>query len=197
MVLPGNEIEVESYKDIFDESYQETKMRQQFVIDRICDDLERIGYSVQPIIIPACAVGAPHRRDRIWFIANANGERCDNWDNYWQERHFYLDKKRYAKKNKSEWAKRKYWFSKDCEIFANSTSEGLQRKMSQNAIMPAEPFRNFPTQSPVCCGDDGLSARLSGITLSKHRSESIKAYGNTMVPQVVYQLCNIIDKLTL
>ena len=33
-------------------------------------DLEREGYSVQPVLIPACAVGAPHRRDRVWFIAH-------------------------------------------------------------------------------------------------------------------------------
>ena len=32
-------------------------------------DLEGEGYIVQPFIIPACAVGAPHRRDRVWIIA--------------------------------------------------------------------------------------------------------------------------------
>jgi len=34
--------------------------------------LENEGYKIQPFIIPASAVGAPHRRDRIWIIANAN-----------------------------------------------------------------------------------------------------------------------------
>lgn len=41
-----------------------------FTLERICQDLEAEGYEVQPIIIPACAVGAPHRRDRIWIIAH-------------------------------------------------------------------------------------------------------------------------------
>ena len=41
-----------------------------FTIERICSDLESEGYSVQPMLIPACAVGAPHRRDRIFFIAH-------------------------------------------------------------------------------------------------------------------------------
>ena len=41
-----------------------------FTIERICKDLESEGYSVQPVLIPACAVGAPHRRDRIYFIAH-------------------------------------------------------------------------------------------------------------------------------
>ena len=33
---------------------------------------EREGYTVQPLLIPACAVGAPHRRDRVWFVAHAD-----------------------------------------------------------------------------------------------------------------------------
>jgi site-specific DNA-cytosine methylase len=38
-------------------------------LDEVCADLEGEGYEVQPIIIPACAVNAPHRRDRVWIIA--------------------------------------------------------------------------------------------------------------------------------
>ena len=41
-----------------------------FTIERICRDLESKGYSVQPVLIPACAVGAPHRRDRVFIIAH-------------------------------------------------------------------------------------------------------------------------------
>ena len=50
MVLPGDEIKVESYTDLEGESYLETEMRQQFIVDRICNDLESIGYSVQPLL---------------------------------------------------------------------------------------------------------------------------------------------------
>lgn len=41
------------------------------VLDGICDSLEAIGYEVQPIIVPACAVNAPHRRDRVWIVAHS------------------------------------------------------------------------------------------------------------------------------
>lgn len=40
------------------------------VFERVCADLEAAGYEVQPYIIPACGVGAPHRRDRCWFVAH-------------------------------------------------------------------------------------------------------------------------------
>lgn len=42
-------------------------------------DLESEGYRLQPLVIPACAVGAPHRRDRIWIIAYSENKRCGGW----------------------------------------------------------------------------------------------------------------------
>jgi len=39
------------------------------VFETVCSDLESEGYEVQAFNIPAAGVGAPHRRERIWFIA--------------------------------------------------------------------------------------------------------------------------------
>jgi site-specific DNA-cytosine methylase len=41
------------------------------ILYEIINDIEQIGYSVQAFVIPACAVNAPHRRDRIWVVAHA------------------------------------------------------------------------------------------------------------------------------
>jgi DNA (cytosine-5)-methyltransferase 1 len=46
------------------------------VLADILSDLEATGYQCAPFIVPACAVGAPHIRDRLWIIAHATGERC-------------------------------------------------------------------------------------------------------------------------
>ncbi len=40
-------------------------------LDNCISDLEREGYAVQPLIIPACAVDARHRRDRVWIVGHA------------------------------------------------------------------------------------------------------------------------------
>ena len=72
MVQPSEEVEMGGQQSLFGESHRQTIQRQQFVTETICQDLEREGYSVQPIVIPACAVGAPHRRDRVWFVACRN-----------------------------------------------------------------------------------------------------------------------------
>jgi DNA (cytosine-5)-methyltransferase 1 len=49
-------------------------------------------------------------------------------------------------------------------------------------------WETFPTQSPICGRDDGIPAQLDGITFSKWRNESIKGFGNAVVPQVVHQI---------
>ncbi len=45
-------------------------------IDEVLFDLEAINYEWQTIIIPACAVYAGHRRDRLWIVANPHKKRC-------------------------------------------------------------------------------------------------------------------------
>lgn len=52
-------------------------MQNGMVFEQVCLDLENSGYEVQPFIIPAVSVNAPHRRDRIWFIAHALGDKSD------------------------------------------------------------------------------------------------------------------------
>lgn len=69
MVIPGEDVKVGGQGTLFGE-VDEMERRERYVIEEICSQLEGIGYSVQPMLIPACAVGAPHRRDRIFFIAH-------------------------------------------------------------------------------------------------------------------------------
>jgi DNA (cytosine-5)-methyltransferase 1 len=48
------------------------------VFEEVQTDLEAQGYSVQPFLLPAASVNAPHRRDRIWFVAHSNNNRNSN-----------------------------------------------------------------------------------------------------------------------
>ena len=38
--------------------------------DRVCSDLETLGYTVWPLVVGAVHAGAPHRRQRAWLVAN-------------------------------------------------------------------------------------------------------------------------------
>ena len=77
MVQPGKETKMGCTDDLFDENFIYRK-EQKFTIEAICEDLEREGYSVQPFVIPACAVGAPHRRDRVWIVAHRTDTGIEN-----------------------------------------------------------------------------------------------------------------------
>lgn len=323
------------------------------VFDQVQADLEAEGYEVLPFMVPACAVDAPHRRDRIWFIAYRNSPRfqkertqqptagttggsfqrtftdtgkqqCDDGGNNREERHLSGNVNGDAQKNKSErdgrvggagsigettenpvgsgrlYGEHEQEGSEDgqqrepgagdsdrvcisegattdplrgrhgggtketgsdteqersmdqdfgqhgdgvrsetkrcSEVTPNAQSERSERfelggepetcRQKQgkfggsdsegvttnangfgwrgesdrvgesgqfNKTSEGSHWQDFPTQPPVCNGDDGLSARLDRITFSKWRQESIKAGGNAVVPQVVFEIFKAIE----
>jgi len=74
---------------------------------------------------------------------------------------------------------------------------GQQNREKANGYSNVEcsnKWQNFPTESPICGGDDGISREMDGITFSKWRNESIKAYGNAIVPQVAHQIFKTIEE---
>jgi len=44
-------------------------------LDRVLSDLEGIGYATGTLVVPACAVDARHRRDRVWIVGHCDGGR--------------------------------------------------------------------------------------------------------------------------
>jgi DNA (cytosine-5)-methyltransferase 1 len=51
-------------------------------LDTVLSDLEGLGYTTAQVVIPACAVDAPHRRDRLWIVAY-----CKNVTDVFRRRH--------------------------------------------------------------------------------------------------------------
>lgn len=43
-------------------------------LDEVLASLEAEGYTTWSFIIPACAVNAPHKRDRVWIVAHADSD---------------------------------------------------------------------------------------------------------------------------
>ena len=76
-----------------------------------------------------------------------------------------------------------------------SQNSGSFKSSKQLPKLQPQRWDKFPTQSPICGGDDGLPTKLDGITFPKWRAESIKGYGNAIVPQIAYQLFQIINEL--
>ena len=262
MVQPGEDVKVGRTDDLFQEDYIYRK-EQRFTLDEICEGLERAGYAVQPFVVPACAVGAPHRRDRVWIVAHRNdagleevgrerqdgvlstgaaayAERCGGqeihdeiqprqpngqgtYGNGLEQLAAYADEyghpprqacertesggqdkvpltgKRTIGSQRSDGLPRLQRTACDTDgtRLERGARTGLQGREYgfADASLPADRWRDFPTQSPVCSRDDELSARLAGITFPRWRAESIKALGNAMVPAVVYEIFRAIAQV--
>ena len=160
------------------------------VFEQVCLDLEREGYAVQSLIIPACAVNAPHRRDRVWIVAhNAPSIRC-------------------GKENKTQ-AGRDGTISSGSDA---SNSQGLrgrgcpgqERRTEERKIQPEESKGSeIRSESKGCTGDDSdtRTERLEkpGFKLKK-QTTSIKnrnKYYNWEIPwlEVATKLCRVDDGL--
>ena len=85
VVLPSEEIDLEKEGIEADKIDGEIVEKQWFVFERVCRDLEESGYEVIPFVIPACAVGAPHKRDRVWFIAHRTDAGFKNLRREWKD----------------------------------------------------------------------------------------------------------------
>lgn len=162
------------------------------VFDEVQSDLEAEGFEVLPFLLPACAKNAPHRRDRIWFVAYSDNARTD--------KQLRINRNQ-SKNNKGREIKSQFKSREICNDVANAHGGGQSGK-EHGGKKPrfdckksfSIGFENFPTQSPICGGNDGIPDRLDGITFPKWRNESIKAYGNAVVPQVVFEIFKAIEK---
>jgi DNA (cytosine-5)-methyltransferase 1 len=170
------------------------------VFDEVQLNLETEGYEVIPFLLPASSVNAPHRRDRIWFIAYTNYQ-----DEFKRSDISKRKNNKQIKKNRN-----KIWNNTRSIIesgnVTNTDSNGLYECNYKNEIKTNQSrinaqckfdkidWKNFPSFSPFCRGNDGISKSLDGITFSKWRKETIKAYGNAIVPQVAFQIFNSINE---
>ena len=168
------------------------------VLDTVCADLEGEGYEVFPVVLPAASVNAPHRRDRIWIVAYANDKRgaCrlgQIQGTYGEVPQRYDHaQSRYA--SAADATNANSYESQRGQVIRSKASDAA--KEQEGSVVKrclCGTWQDFPTVAPVCGGDDGLPTRLDGITFSKWRRESIKAYGNAIVPQVAYQIFKAID----
>lgn len=154
------------------------------VFEQVCSGLEDAGYEVQPLIIPAAAVGAPHRRDRVWFIANTSKPGLQGIKQPGPPR--------------SEAGSPRPTTKQD----SHAQNAGSQRGRGRSDGNPARSGREIQDEgsswgrdwskvaAELCSVDDGLPVELDGLKLtkSKHRAEQLKAYGNAIVPQVAIEI---------
>lgn len=83
-----------------------------------------------------------------------------------------------------------------CEECNASCQSGHTQRTTQNsdAKRRIPDWNGFPTQPPVCGGDDGFPGELAGIAFPRWRREAVKACGNAIVPQVALRIFETINE---
>jgi len=152
-------------------------------IDR---NLRSAGYETVWLVIPACGLGAPHRRDRVWIVANRSGIRCDGGQHQGQGIHSGNETCREVRTSDQ---------SKIISSHSPDTQrEGLERSNTEG--------RTFGRPSAECCDIPGweenwyeVATRFCRVDARiPDRVDRLKSLGNAIVPQVAYQLIkNIVE----
>lgn len=189
MVQPGSEAKVAAEGDMFGESHLYRK-NQHYVLYDIIRSLECVGYEVQPFVIPACAVGAPHRRERIWIVAHRSDSGAEG-EYHGQVPACPSGTAPDADGNRQGNGACKPLSWKECKGPADIGP-------SCKGEYPQERWRDFPTVSPVCSRHDGLPFDVDRLTVPYPgwRAQSVKAYGNSMVPQVMFEIFRAIEDVS-
>lgn len=176
-------------------------------LDKVLDDLERLEYSTEAIIIPACAVDAPHKRDRIWIISHLMGNpsrsRCSE----------SIDQFGFSESDKRCKTLEKQGY-KDRATLKEGTTEAQKRGLSahpngirsttgipreeerrqrhtekpfdnSNRLTRGEGFCEWTTEPHFCRVGHGIPNRVDRIT----------GLGNAIVPQIAFELMTMINQI--
>jgi len=142
------------------------------VFNTVCADLEAEGYEVQAFLLPAAAVGALHKRERIWFVAYSNKipRQCMH------ERRT----KSVLQREKSKWSEGRQLL----QLVFNGTMAEIRTNEGQ-----------YITSEPALVSSfDGFSYDMAGGSIQKYADEANGAYGNAIVPQVALQIFKAINE---
>ena len=159
-------------------------------LDEVLADLESEDYAVQPIIVPACAVDAPHRRDRVWILGNAKRDS----GNASREIAFTDSDGRLRELAIKKIQTRRNAFANGGNAFADSNIkrlEGQTSKRIQKAERREDKFCD-EFSSRDCRGGARFWSAEPNVGRVAHgiprRVDRLRGLGNAIVPQVAYEI---------
>ncbi len=124
-------------------------------LDSVLTDLESEGYTTRTFVVPAVAVGAPHKRNRVWIVGHTEDNGCNRGAEA---------TRREGTANQQDESQLEIWgeFSRPSQDVADATSLGVQGLWSGGE---QESHSHARQEVPVRCGEDvadTISERTQG-----------------------------------
>lgn len=190
---------------------------QRRVIGSIIAEIGKAGYVLPRLIdgtpivlcIPAAAVGAPHQRDRVWFVAHTNSNSNEQSGKNIKESERETEAERSKQQNGNggtgfadglfdlPFADSSFSFRKGTESYSSDTQKIYTGSTDQGADcgnkIPS--WEQWPSVPPFFSGINGISDQLDGISFSVWQQESTRAYGNAIVPKIAFEIFKVIGRL--
>lgn len=170
------------------------------VLDEIKVDLETTGFEVfPPLVLPACAVNAPHRRDRVWIIAHNNNagnippesKGVENGEKNSEEReHPQPEFNRHINVTHPDQKQFVSPIPKDRSVKNDKLKKEIRgdrwrefKLVAGLGYSQTDFYNGFDFEPTIIRTNNGLSTEL----------DELEAYGNAVVPQVVFEIFKTIE----
>ena len=138
----------------------------------VLGELAESGYDAKWDCVPAAAVGAPHRRDRVFIVAYANRERLEEWSQ--QDGNPKAGKQASRRDN----ARRR---GQDVAYTERQGLEGHGAKPRQPEISQPRDSGAWPRSTDEWQTEPDVGRVADGVP---NRVDRLRALGNAVVPQV-------------
>jgi len=148
-------------------------------LDQVLTDLENEGYTCQPFIIPACGKDAPHRRDRVWIVANSQVGRLEGGGNL----------KQGHRQGKGKIKPVGRCNERGTQDVADTDRKGLQIWQGKTTKTVQRTDSTCGTERKEWLPESNVGRVAHGIP---NRVDRLKSLGNAIVPQVVVPIMQAI-----
>lgn len=171
-------------------------------LDEVLSELENENYTTETFIIPACGIGAPHRRDRVWIIAydesRLNGTYHTQPSKRQKQKLRKISGTRTLKPSTATYTDHSRWEKQRGKI-ANGTRYTAAECCVWRSV-----------ESRICGMDDGISTGVDtsigrynciphpvmlGSVGREYRGKRLAGLGNAIVPHVAYEIFKKITRV--